>query len=108
MSWETRPNSPHRYYTRSRREGGRIVREYVGRGPHAELMAEADRIARTQVQEERRLARCQREEEAALEARVAEADAVGELLARVALLATGHHRHHGGEWRRRRANQAVP
>jgi len=107
MSWETRRSGPHRYYTRSRREGGRIVREYVGRGPHAELAAEADRIARAWAAEERELARSQREEEAEIEARVADADGVGELLARVALLATGHHHHHGGEWRKRRADQAV-
>ena len=107
MSWEPRPHSPHRYYTRSRRAGGRIVREYVGRGPHADLAAEADQIARTWTQEERALARCQREEEAEFEASVANADEASELLARVALLATGHYRHHGGEWRRRRADQVV-
>ena len=108
MSWETRPSSPHRYYTRSRREGGRIVREYVGRGPHAELAAEVDQITRTWTREERELARRQREEEAEFEASIADVDEVGELLARLALVATGHYRHHGGAWRKRRADQAVP
>jgi len=46
------------YYTRSRR-GGR-GRGYVGRGPHAELAAKADRIAQTCAEEEQCLALIQR------------------------------------------------
>ena len=60
------------------------------------------------MREDRNLARIHRAEEAALEASIANVDEVGELLARLALVATGHYRHHGGEWRRRRADQAVP
>jgi hypothetical protein len=48
VGWETRARGV-RYYTRSRRINGRVVREYIGTGPVAEAIAalEArDRVAR--------------------------------------------------------------
>ena len=85
MAWE------RGYYYRVRRENGRVVREYVGRGRVAELMAKLDALDREKEREERRL-------DADLEALIETTD----LLARAALVAAGYHQHKRGEWRKRR------
>ena len=50
MSWEARGNK--RYYTRSRRINGRVVREYIGAGLLAEAAATLDSAARAERQRE--------------------------------------------------------
>ena len=45
MAWESRTGKG-RYYTRSRRINGRVVREYYGMGTRAHEAAERDRIQR--------------------------------------------------------------
>ena len=45
MGWEPRERGGP-YYTRSRREGGRVAREYVGSGEIAEALAQADETIR--------------------------------------------------------------
>lgn len=101
MSWETRARGG-RYYTRSRREGGRVVREYVGTGPHAELIAELDHRERDRRDGERTAWVATLADLRAAEAPVLALHDDVELLVRGALLAAGCHRHRG-EWRRRRA-----
>ena len=103
MSWETR-NGRGRYYTRSRRVGGQIVREYVGHGPFAELAAESDRQDREwrRAEAARRAARIS--QDSALDAQMDEICGLADLLARGVLLAAGFHNHHG-EWRKRRAKK---
>jgi hypothetical protein len=104
MAWETR-NGQGRYYTRSRRVGGRVVREYLGTGEVAELAARMDAIDRAA--QERDRAR-KRQAKATEDARDTELQAVceaGLLWSRVALLAAGYHRHDRGEWRRRRGQR---
>ena len=101
MGWETRQRGG-RYYTRSRREGGRIVREYIGTGRVAELVAMLDERER----EEREAARAEdRERRAQIEATDDLIDAlcrgVG-TLARATLLAAGYPQHDRGAWRKRR------
>lgn len=98
MGWER-----GRYYTRSRREGGRVVREYVGSGPDAALIARFDEMERDHRESERITARMEREELDALDAPLLALDDLADLLARAALLAAGYRQHHRGEWRKRRA-----
>jgi hypothetical protein len=100
MSWEAR-NGRGAYYTRSRRVGGRIVRQYVGRGAVADLLADLDRRERERKQAEaaRRAARTALD--ASLDTQVDEVCRLADLLARGVLLAAGFHHHHG-QWRKRR------
>jgi hypothetical protein len=100
VAWEKRERG-ERYYTRSRREGGRVVREYVGSGPLAELAAEEDRIRR-ELEEERR--EREREELGRIEglaAPVLELSEAAEILAHAHLVAAGY-RKRKGEYRRAR------
>jgi hypothetical protein len=104
MAWETRGvYGPH--YTRSRRVDGRVVREYVGRGPLAESIAQADEAER----EAHRLQRQREREELERDRRLDEtfstySAGVDELL-RSALEAAGYHQHKRGEWRRARGQE---
>jgi hypothetical protein len=91
-----------RYYTRSRKVNGRVVREYVGKGAIAEMAALLDADHRAQ-REEQKAAR--REEQSRLEAQDAEVSALdqaADLLTRAALVAAGYRLHNRGEWRKRR------
>jgi hypothetical protein len=51
MGWEKRERGGL-YYTRSRRVDGRVVREYFGTGPLAEIVALEDDLERLQKEEE--------------------------------------------------------
>lgn len=102
MGWETRARGG-RYYTRSRKVGGRVVREYVGGGLLGEMAAASDAAERVRQAEDAAALRAAAERDAALAGAVAELDAAGESLARAALYAAGYRRHHRGEWRKHRA-----
>ena len=102
MAWEERGG--RLYYYRSRRiPGGRVVKEYVGTGPVAEMAADVDEEAR---QHERRQREAERAERESLEAFDREIDAACEaidLLARAVLVEAGYRQHKRGEWRLKRA-----
>jgi hypothetical protein len=97
MGWER-----GRYYTRSKKVNGRVVREYVGTGQLAALVAQMDALERRKREVERDALRAERAEVEALDAPLEELDDLAELLARAALVAAGFHQHKRGEWRRRR------
>ena len=102
MAWETRPRGG-RYYTRSRRINGRVIREYVGAGLAGDLAAAADARARAERHARQAAWRAEwKRIEFALAPLEEYWDSV-ETLTRASLVLAGYHRHHRGEWRRKRA-----
>jgi hypothetical protein len=106
MAWEQRGKK--RYYFRCRKVAGRVVREYVGSGPAAELAAAADALRRL----EREIQSRERREE---QAHLWEAEApllalceATNVLTRAALVAAGYYQHDRGAWRRARRTEATP
>ena len=101
MSWEEREGGG-RYYTRSRRVNGRIVREYIGAGPMAELIALQDEADRRQREEEARSWKEERDSVEELDGATSELLELAELVNRAALLCAGYRQHNRGEWRKPR------
>lgn len=91
-----------RYYTRSRKVNGRVVREYVGSGPVGALAAELDAIERDGRHARRQARKAEREAAQALDAPVTELCGLADLLASAALLLAGYRQHNRGDWRKRR------
>jgi hypothetical protein len=101
VAWEQRERGG-RYYTRSRRVGERVLREYVGTGRLAELASAQD--ARDRAEREARAVAwgAQRQRLETTEAALGELCELGEAVARANLLLAGYRRHRRGEWRKRR------
>ncbi len=101
MGWERRARGG-RYFTRSRKVNGRVVREYIGCGPGAEAIADMDAWDRKKRTAEQDAFRAERESLDAADATTADLCRIADLVAVCAMTAAGYHRHHRGEWRRRR------
>jgi nucleotide-binding universal stress UspA family protein len=101
MGWEKRDRGGL-YYTRSRKVGGRVVREYVGGGTLGHLAALRDAQERKRREEEAALWKEERERLEALVAPVEQLCEATEILYRATLVAAGFRRHQRGEWRRQR------
>lgn len=100
VAWEERGG--RRYYYRSRRVGGRVVKEYIGSGPGAELIADAEEAARRSERARREAEKAERERLEAFDQEIAGACEAIELVARAALVDAGYRQHKRGEWRLRR------
>jgi hypothetical protein len=96
MGWE------RGYYYRACKVNGRVVRQYVGRGPAAELAAQLDVQERDRRQRAARALRREKRDLDALDADLKALTETADLLACAALLAAGFHQHKRGEWRQRR------
>jgi hypothetical protein len=97
MSWETRRNG-NRYYYRSRRQDGRVVREYVGGGEKGRRAAEADAAARDSREQAAKLLA---EKNRPVDGLAAHLDVFGKIVDQLVtcqLLCAGWRRHHRG-WR---------
>ena len=101
MAWETR-NGSGRYYTRSHRVNGRIAREYVGTGLIGELAASEDAVRRAKRERQCQAWNAERNRLEALESTVDRFSAGVSALTTAVLVNAGFHRHHRGEWRKRR------
>jgi hypothetical protein len=93
-----------RYYTRSRKVNGRVVREYVGAGEIAVLVAQVDALERERRETERAARRAEKARLEALDAPLNQLNDLADLLARAALVVAGFRQHKRGEWRKRRGN----
>ncbi len=97
MAWERRERGGV-YYTRSKKVGGRVVRQYIGGGPLGKIAALEDEYQRRRREED---AAYWKEETERLEQDAAflqELEAVSKILATAHLLAADYHRHKG-QWR---------
>jgi hypothetical protein len=103
MGWDVRDG--RRYYSRSRKVGGRVVREYVGGGAAGQAAAAADALRRAEREASAEAARQRRAEHDAALAPLLRLCEATDLLARAALAAGGYHQHDGGQWRKRRVRR---
>lgn len=99
MAWETR-HDRGRYYTRSRRVNGRVIREYIGSGAKGDRAALEDAARRAAQAAERAVIRAERERVQAIDAEFAALHQIVDQLTRGALLAAGFERHKR-QWRKR-------
>ena len=104
MGWERRARGGW-YYTRSKRRGGRVVREYIGTGALAESISQLDAHKREAL-------RARHEELASERRRSRDADQViatlddwTVTLVRASLILAGYRQHDRGEWRRHRGRR---
>ena len=101
MGWESRQRGSL-YYTRSRKENGRVVREYVGGGVLGQIAALEDEHERRQRKEQAAYWKEEQRDLDALQGAVEELSEASDFLVRAALLASGYRQHNRGEWRLRR------
>jgi hypothetical protein len=99
MGWEARPSG--RFYYRSRRVGGRVLKTYLGNGPAARLAALMDGEAEGLRRAEAAAIAAERARVGPAEEAIARLEAACELVLEATLTAAGYHRVDHGPWRRR-------
>jgi hypothetical protein len=100
MGFEVR--SGRKYYTRSFRRNGKVVREYIGGGVKGELAAKADAERRAAREAQAEALRAEGQRHAAAVDPLDELARLTDLLMRATLIELGYHQHARGQWRRRR------
>jgi hypothetical protein len=102
MGWYRKQRGGKRgYYYRSVRVNGRAIKQYIGSGPAAELIADLE----AERQESKRAAREARLRESAqlavIEMAICAAQRLAAILVNATMILSGYYLHHG-DWRRRR------
>ena len=101
MAWERRKPG-RRYFYRSRRVGGRVVKDFFGKGAIGQLAADLAEEARARRAEDAAALCAEQARLEALDRPPAALDRDCALLATAALIAGGYRRYNYGPWRRRR------
>jgi hypothetical protein len=101
MAWESRKGRG-RYFTLSLWRGGRVVRQYLGRGAEAEKAAAENEARRADQRARREADRDWAGGRDEADAALGELHETTDLAMRAALIGHGFHQHDRGEWRRRR------
>ena len=95
--WEKRLRGG-KYYTRSKKIQGRVIREYIGNGPEAERVAAEDAERRAH----RKAERCRRQSLESIDQEISNLYTTIEILIKAHLLLKGYRQHNRGEWRKSR------
>jgi hypothetical protein len=98
MAWEER--NGRRYYYRKRREGNRVVSEYMGGGFSGQLAEILDMEDRQEADYKRRELGKQKRQTAPIDNKVDEIEKYTRAITRACLLLAGYHTHKG-QWRKR-------
>jgi hypothetical protein len=99
MAWESRGN--RLYYYRKKRQGNRVISEYVGTGSSAMLLAQSDGLRREESLRIQAKWQAQKSEFREMEADLDHLNEIVCVLVRATLLASGYHPHKG-QWRKNR------
>ena len=100
MGLETRRNG-NVYYYRKRREGNRVVSEYVGGGIIADLSQKRAELERAEQEAERERQRAEHMSMAEIDAQLDQFSRLVDTVMAAELVAQGYHQHKR-QWRRRR------
>lgn len=99
MAWEDRHG--RRYYYRKRREGRRVVSEYIGTGLAGEFSAVMDAEGRAASRQDRAAWQATKQSADDLTAQARRVEKFTKALTRASLMLSGYHAP-GREWRKRR------
>lgn len=99
MGWEDR--NGRRYYYRKRREGKRVVSEYMGSGFVGELAGNMDIVNRSESHQSRALWLNQKGSVEVIDEQISEVERFTKAITRAVLLVSGYHPHKR-QWRKRR------
>jgi len=106
MAWEDR-ESKFRYFYRSVRRDGHVVKQYFGRDFGGELAAQFDAEKRELKQVEAAALKAERARLESLDRPLKELERATHLMLMEALWASGYHRKNYSRWRKRRARTAA-